>query len=40
MEDRLAMMWGLAQEAWAVAGLPIPDYRRADAPGQMFRGPR
>lgn len=30
--DRIAMMWPLAFEAWTFAGLPIPDYRRQDAP--------
>lgn len=26
------MMWPLALEAWGVAGLPIPDYPRKQAP--------
>jgi hypothetical protein len=30
--ERLAMMEGLAREAWALTGRPLPDYRRADAP--------
>jgi hypothetical protein len=30
--ERIAMMWPLALEAWRVAGLPIPDYERKDAP--------
>jgi hypothetical protein len=31
-EERLAMMWPLALEAWAVAGLSLPDYPRDQAP--------
>jgi hypothetical protein len=30
--ERLAMMEGLATEAWALTGRPLPDYRRAEAP--------
>jgi hypothetical protein len=25
-------MWPLAKEAWAWAGLPLPDYPRSEAP--------
>ena len=31
-EERLAMMWPLAVEAWSLAGRSIPEYRREDAP--------
>lgn len=31
-EERLAMMWPLALEAWALMGNGIPDYERRDAP--------
>jgi hypothetical protein len=31
-EERLAMMWPLALEAWALSGRPIPDYERSAAP--------
>lgn len=31
-EDRLAVMWQLAQDAWASAGRPIPDYPRRKTP--------
>ncbi len=31
-EERLAMMWPLARDAWAVAGLPLPAYTRRDTP--------
>lgn len=30
--ERLAMMWPLALDAWASAGLPVPDYPRSRAP--------
>jgi hypothetical protein len=31
-EQRLAMVWELTVEAWAWAGLPIPDYPRSAMP--------
>ena len=31
-EQRLAMMWPLALEAWALSGQPQPDYTRAQTP--------
>jgi hypothetical protein len=31
-EERLGMMWRLAQDAWAVTGRPIPDYPREKTP--------
>ena len=31
-EERLAMMWPLAVEAWSLTGRRIPEYRREDAP--------
>ena len=37
--ERIAMMWPLALEAWRMAGLPIPDYERKDAPIRVVRGP-
>ncbi len=37
--ERIAMMWPLALEAWELAGLPIPVYKRADAPSRLLRGP-
>src|SRR5262245_45485741 len=33
--ERIAMMWPLALEAWRLAGLPIPDYERKDAPSRL-----
>jgi len=35
--ERIAMMWPLALEAWRMAGLPIPDYARRDAPIRIVR---
>jgi hypothetical protein len=35
--ERIAMMWTLAQEAWHVAGRPIPTYDRAHTPSRLFR---
>jgi hypothetical protein len=36
--ERIAMMWPLAQEAWHLAGRPIPTYDRAHTPSRAFRG--
>lgn len=30
--ERLAMMWPLALEAWALSGRPLPTYQRRDMP--------
>lgn len=35
--ERLAMMWPLALDAWAVAGRPLPDYPRHLAPVRILR---
>lgn len=32
VQQRIAMMWPLAAEAWEVAGLPIPTYGRRETP--------
>lgn len=34
---RVAMVWALTVDAWALRGEPIPDYARADAPGRVVR---
>lgn len=31
------MMWELAVQAWAVAGIPIPDYERHEMPVRITR---
>lgn len=36
-EERLAMMWPLALEAWRLAGIPIPDFCWEDAPSRLIR---
>ena len=36
-EARIAMMWQLAQDAWAFAGRPIPDYDRSECPIAIIR---
>jgi hypothetical protein len=35
--ERIAMMWPLALEAWNLAGRPIPDYARENAPVVRIR---
>lgn len=35
-EDRLAMMWPLAVEAWSLTGRPMPNYKRQNAPIKRF----
>jgi hypothetical protein len=35
--ERIAMMWPLAQEAWRLAGRPIPTYDRSQTPSRVFR---
>lgn len=36
-EERIAMMWPLALDAWALAGRPIPEYSRAEMPIEVRR---
>ena len=31
-EERLAMMWDLAREAWSLTGQPLPEYPRHATP--------
>jgi hypothetical protein len=35
--ERIAMMWPLAQEAWRLAGRPIPACDRCHTPSRVFR---
>lgn len=35
--ERLASMWSLSMDAWALSGQPIPDYDRAHMPGRVIR---
>ena len=36
-EERLAMMWPLALEAFSLTGRPFPAYRRAETPVALRR---
>lgn len=36
-EQRLAMMWELVEQAWAIAGKTIPTYERAQMPVRLCR---
>ena len=35
-EERLAMMWPLAVEAWSLTGRPMPEYERKDTPVRLL----
>lgn len=39
--ERVAAVWSLTLDAWAMTGRPLPDYARAEAPGGLrrLRGP-
>lgn len=37
-EERLAMMWPLALEAWRMTGRPLPVYARHETPVRCVRG--
>jgi hypothetical protein len=39
-QQRLAMMWELAQQAWLLAGRTLPDYERSSTPGRVLRSGR
>lgn len=39
-EQRLAMMWRLALDAWASQGQPLPSYTREETPGRVIRPPK
>lgn len=36
-EQRIEMMWELAVRAYGMAGIPIPDYTRAETPIRVVR---
>jgi hypothetical protein len=36
-DERLALVATLSREQWQLAGLPYPDYARADMPGRVVR---
>jgi hypothetical protein len=35
--ERMAMVWRLTLDAWALGGRELPDYARGDAPGRVLR---
>ncbi|HVV82383.1 MAG TPA: hypothetical protein VHE35_04860 [Kofleriaceae bacterium] len=35
--ERIAMVWALTLDAWAMRGAPLPDYRRDEMPGRLVR---
>lgn len=37
VEQRLGMMWELAQGAWSLSGATMPSYTRAETPGRVLR---
>lgn len=36
-EERLAMLWELSLDAWALAGRQLPEYSRAETPVRIIR---
>ena len=41
VEERLAMTWRMTLDAWASAGLPLPEYSRSEMPVRvMYRTTR
>ena len=38
-EERLAMMWELAEQGWALAGRPFPEYLRSEMPIRVVPSP-
>ena len=41
VEERLAMTWRMTLDAWASAGLPLPNYSRSEMPVRvMYRTTR
>ncbi|MCG5051486.1 MAG: hypothetical protein KA712_00865 [Myxococcales bacterium] len=35
--ELVAMVWRLTQDAWAMSGMPYPDYSRSEMPGRLIR---
>jgi hypothetical protein len=36
-EERLTMMWELAERGWVLAGRSFPEYDRKNVPGQVLQ---
>lgn len=39
-EERLTMMWELAERGWLLAGRKVPNYERPETPGRVIRRAR
>lgn len=37
VDERLALVWTLTRQLWAFSGQSIPDYSRAETPGEISR---
>jgi hypothetical protein len=37
--ERLAMMWPLTLQVWALTGRPLPDYKRSETPIRVVPSP-
>jgi hypothetical protein len=37
VSERIAMVWQLTLDAWAMMGAAIPDYERSQMPGKVVR---
>jgi hypothetical protein len=35
--ERVAMVWRITLDAWAMSGRELPEYERADMPGRLIR---
>ena len=35
--ERIAAVWAITCDAWALSGRPFPDYSRAEMPGRVWR---
>lgn len=35
--ERVAMVWRITLDAWAMSGRPMPEYDRAHMPGRLIR---
>jgi len=38
--ERVSHMSAVSESAWALAGLPLPEYARGSMPGRVLRGGR
>lgn len=40
VDERLALVWTLTRQQWALAQLELPSYRRSEMPGRLVRRQR